>query len=151
MLAAVFAAALAVAPVQASDQMTRDVLNDVCLPYVTGESSNMGAAEFLGFAPAGGEGEYATADQAFTLRLDSGGTAEDGDLTRVCILQVRRGGLQAVRDGTEAAIRSGGFSPEAGQPENRPIWTKGGVTISLRQNEGRAAIMRVSYSAFEGG
>jgi hypothetical protein len=147
MLAAVFAATLALAPAQASDDMTRSVLNDVCLPYVNGESADMAAAELLGFSPGDGEGEYATADQAFSLRIETTGTAEDGDLTRVCILQVRRGGLAAVREGATASLRSDGFTPEDGQPDDRPIWNKGGVTVSLRQNPGRAAIMRVSYSA----
>ena len=46
-------------------------------------------------------------------------------------------------------MRVGGFAPEAGLPANRPIWTKAGVTVSLRQNPGAAALVRVTFSSLD--
>jgi hypothetical protein len=56
-------------------------------------------------------------------------------------------------DGAKASIlpvmRDRDFAPEAGLTANRPIWTKDGVTVSLRQNPGAAALVRVTFSSLD--
>ena len=153
MLALVLAATLFTMPAPPTD-MTRSVLTDVCLPYVTGESDDTAALEFLGFlaAPPSGEGRmYVTEDEAYLLRLTTSGTAEDGDLNRVCVIQARRGGFDGAKASVQPVMRQQGFAPEAGQPADRPIWTRNGVTVSLRQNPGAAAIVRVVFSSLDAG
>ena len=153
MLALVLAAALVAGPAPAADDMTRSVLTDVCLPYVTGEASDTAALEFLGFvgAPAADEEtrNFQTDDQAYLLRLTSTGDAAEGDLNRVCVIQARRGGLEGARGSIQPVLRTQGFIAESEQPADRPIWTKGGVTVSVRQNEGRATVIRVTYSSLD--
>ena len=145
-------AMLAVAAAPPPD-VTRGAFVDVCLPYVTGETNDTAALEFLGFAPTpGGEGgAYQTGDEAHLLRLTTTGTEADGNLSRICVIQSRRGGLDAAKGSVTPVLRDQGFSPEAGAPADRPIWTKGGVTVSLRQNEGRATIVRVTWSSLDAG
>ena len=153
MLALVLAAALAALPAPPTD-MTRSILTDVCLPYVTGEADDTVALEFLGFlmAPPTGEGRmYATEDEAYLLRLSTTGTSADGNLNRVCVIQARRGGLDAARTSVQPVMRDQGFAADADQPTDRPIWTKGGVTVSARQNPGAAAVVRVTYSDLDAG
>lgn len=145
-------AVMALASSQSADSFARSVLEDVCLPYVTGEATDTAAADFLGFVQTGENGgtrQFATADEAWTLRLTTSGVAEDGDLSRICVLQARRGGLAAVRAGVEPVLRERRFVADAEAPADRPLWTSGGTTVSLRQNEGRAAVMRVSWSALD--
>ena len=152
MLALVLAAALAATP--APSDMTRSILTDVCLPYVTGESDDTVALEFQGFvvAPATTEGRmYATEDQAYLLRLTTTGSAEQGNLNRVCVIQARRGGLDGAREAVQPVMQDQGFAAEVDQPDDRPIWIKGGVTVSLRQNPGAAAVVRVTWSSLDAG
>ncbi|MFA4892451.1 hypothetical protein [Brevundimonas sp.] len=150
MLALVIAAALAVS---APPDMTRSVLADVCLPYVRGEARDTVALEFLGFVatPASDEDtlNFRSEDEAYLLRLTTTGSAVDNDLNRVCVIQARRGGLEGARTSVQPVLRDQGFAPEAGQPADRPIWTKGPVTVSLRQNPGAAAIVRVTWSSLD--
>lgn len=149
MIASMIAAlALVAAP---PPDVTRSILSDVCLPYVTGEASDTAALEFLGFVPApgGDAGAYQTSDEAYLLRLTTTGSAEDDNLNRVCVIQARRGGLDAAKRSVQPVLRDQGFAPDAEAAADRPIWTKRGVTVSLRQNDGRATIVRVTYSSLD--
>lgn len=151
MLVLALAAALFTPPAPSGD-MTRSVLTDVCLPYVNGEGDNTAALEFLGFllAPPSSEGRmYATEDQGYLLRLTTTGSAEDDNLSRICVIQARREGLSGARASVAPILSEQGFTADADMPADRPIWTKGGVTVSLRQSEGRATVVRVSYSSLE--
>lgn len=152
MLALVLAAALSAGPTPPGD-MTRDILTDVCLPYVTGETSDTAALEFLGFtetpAPEADTRTFQSEDEAYLLRLTTEGSVEDGNLNRVCVIQARRGGFDAAKAAVLPVMRQQGFAPEPGLPTNRPIWTRRGVTVSLRQNPGAAALVRVTFSSLE--
>ena len=70
MSALALAAALLLAPAPPND-MTRSILTDVCLPYVTGESSDTVALEFLGFvetpAPEADTRTFQSEDQGHLL------------------------------------------------------------------------------------
>ena len=149
MLALALAAAL-VAPLQTADSGARGVLDGVCLPYVGSGAVDPAALDGLGFALAEEDGDsrqYVTRDQAFILRLTETGTESRGDLDRLCVLQARRGGLESVRRGVAGVLEAGGYTLDPDMPADRPIWSRGGATVSLRQNEGRATIMRVSWSS----
>jgi hypothetical protein len=152
MLALVLAASMFTAADPPTD-MTRSVLTDVCLPYVTGETSDTVALEFLGFvetpAPEADTRTFQSEDEAYLLRLTTEGSLADGNLNRVCVIQARRGGFDGARASILPVMREGGFAPEAGLPTNRPIWTKAGVTVSLRQNPGAAALVRVTFSSLD--
>jgi len=152
MLALVLAASMFTAAAPPND-MTRSVLTDVCLPYVTGETSDTVALEFLGFvetpAPEADTRTFQSEDEAYLLRLTTEGSLADGNLNRVCVIQARRGGFDGARASILPVMREGGFAPEAGLPTNRPIWTKAGVTVSLRQNPGAAALVRVTFSSLD--
>ena len=152
MLALVLAASMFTAAAPPTD-MTRSVLTDVCLPYVTGETSDIVALEFLGFvetpAPEADTRTFQSEDEAYLLRLTTEGSLADGNLNRVCVIQARRGGFDGARASILPVMREGGFAPEAGLPANRPIWTKAGVTVSLRQNPGAAALVRVTFSSLD--
>lgn len=152
MLVVALAAALASTPLQGGD-MTRSILVDVCLPYVTGESSDTVALEFLGFtetpAPNAETRTFQSGDQAHLLRMTTEGRAEDDNLNRVCVIQARRGGFDGARASIQPVMRQQAFIPEPDLPADRPIWTKGGVTVSLRQNPGAAAVVRVTYSSLD--
>jgi hypothetical protein len=152
MLALVLAATMITAAAPPTD-MTRSILTDVCLPYVTGETSDTVALEFLGFvetpAPEAETRTFQSEDEAYLLRLTTEGSLADGNLNRVCVIQARRGGFDGARASILPVMREGGFAPEAGLPANRPIWTKAGVTVSLRQNPGAAALVRVTFSSLD--
>ena len=151
MLAVLAAAVLTLQP-QAGGDVVRPTLVDVCLPYVAGEARAAAAADALGFATTADDGEtrqMATADESHLLRLTTTGTEADGNLNRVCVLQARRGSLATMRAAVAANLEAAGFRPDAEAAGDRPIWTRGGVTVSLRQNEGRAALMRVTFSSLD--
>lgn len=152
MLALVLAAALFTASAPPGD-LTRSILTDVCLPYVTGETSDTVALEFLGFietpAPEADTRTFQSEDQAHLLRLTTEGSVADGNLNRVCVIQARRGGFDGAKASVLPVMREQGFTPETGLPADRPIWTKGGVTVSLRQNPGAAALVRVTFSSLD--
>lgn len=152
MLAALFAAALFSPPVQADD-MTRDVLVNVCLPFVAGEK-DMGPVEFLGFVVAGQEGpvtDLASGEEVpkYLLRLTDDEGEDDGEIMRACTLQARTVDLDSARGAIRRPLERAGFVAEATQPANRPVWTRQGVTVSVRQAEGRATVVRVTYSSLE--
>ena len=154
MLALVLAASLVTAPAPPTD-ITRSVLTDVCLPYVTGETSDTVALEFLGFVenPGSETGtrNFQTEDEGYLLRLTTEGSVADGNLNRVCVIQARRGGFDRAKAAVLPVMRQQSFRAEAGLPADRPIWTKEGVTVSLRQNPGAAAIVRVIFSSLDAG
>ncbi len=149
----VFALAAALAATAVQGDMTRSILVDVCLPYVTGESSDTVALEFLGFsetsAPEPGTRTYQSQDQAHLLRLTTEGSVGDDNLNRVCVIQARRGGLDGARGSVTPILRQQGFTAESDVPPDRPIWTRGGVTVSLRQNPGPADVVRVTFSSLD--
>ena len=152
MLALVLAATMFTAAAPPTD-MTRSILTDVCLPYVTGETSDTVALEFLGFietpAPEADTRTFQSEDEAYLLRLTTEGSLADGNLNRVCVIQARRGGFDGAKASILPVMRDRVFAPEAGLPANRPIWTKDGVTVSLRQNPGAAALVRVTFSSLD--
>ena len=152
MLALVLAATLFTSSAPPTD-MTRSILTNVCLPYVTGETSDTVALEFLGFvetpAPEADTRTFQSEDQAHLLRLTTEGSVADGNLNRVCVIQARRGGFDGAKASVLPVMREQGFTPETGLPADRPIWTKGGVTVSLRQNPGAAALVRVTFSSLD--
>lgn len=156
MIAALVAAALAVGPMQ-SDQMTRDVVMDFCLPYVNGDSDRA-AIEFLGFTVTSEEGavtDLASSDarQAYLLRLTADEVGvdgeDDGEVLRACELQARGAGFDAVKGAIQRPLEQAGFTAETVAGSNRLIWSRQGVTVSLRQSQGRAAVVRVSYSSLD--
>ena len=153
MLAAMLAATLAFASPQSSTDMTRNVLVDVCLPFVTGEDSGQDALDFLGFigsaAATAEDRDLRTEDQAFLLRMTSDDGEASGDVRRTCVLQARRGGLEDARTAVKRPLEEAGFALEADATADRPVWTRRGVTVSIRQNEGRATVVRISYSSLD--
>ena len=152
MLVFALAAAFVATPVQGGD-MTRNVLVDVCLPYVTGESSDTAALDFLGFvetpAPNADTRTFQGADEAHLLRMTTAGSAEEQTLNRVCVIQPRRSGLEAALGSVRPVMRQQGFTLDPEQPADHPIWTKGGVTVSLRQSAGAAPVLRVTFSSLD--
>lgn len=152
MIEALFAAALVGAPLQ-SDDRTRSVIMDVCLPWAAG-STDLAPLEALDFVAAGevdGGKDFASSDdqQAYLVRLTSDDGEDSGEVRRTCVLQARAAGFEAARGAIRRPLEAAGFVAEAGQPANRPVWTRQGVTVSVRQNEGRATIVRVTYSSLE--
>jgi hypothetical protein len=152
MIAALFAAALASAPLQ-SDEMTRNVVMDVCLPFVNGDSDRA-AADFLGFVVASENGavtDLASSDaqQAYLVRLTADSGEDDGEVLRTCVLQARGAGFDAARGAIRRPLEQAGFVAETVQDPNRMVWSRQGVTVSLRKSEGRATMVRVSYSSLD--
>lgn len=153
MLAALVTAATLVATPPQADAITRNVVMDVCLPFVNG-TRDPAAWEFLGFVVVSQEGdttELASSDeqQRYLLRLIDDQDETDGEVARVCLVQARSATLDSVKSAVTRPLQRAGFVADAGQPANRPIWTRENVTVSVRQNEGRAAIVRVTYSSLE--
>jgi hypothetical protein len=144
------AAILVVGP-QNPGQITRDIVMDVCLPYVA-----EGAADQAVIARTGlngliedGQGDFRSQRDVYLVRLTTSGAVEDGDLRRVCEVQARSSPFQQARDAIAEPLVGAGFAPSPGEPEDWPVWTRGGVTVSVHQNPGRATIIRASYSSLE--
>ena len=149
---AVIAAALAIAP-QSPGELTREIVMEVCLPFAAD-----GAAEPAAIAAAGLSGpeseagrELKTANDQYLVKLEAAGSAEYRDIERTCTVQARVGGFAQARDAIRAPLESAGFALKPGEPEDWPIWTRGGVEVSVHQNPGRATIIRVGYSDFDAG
>ncbi len=144
------AALLALAP-QSPGQPTRDILMGVCVPFVaTGASPDDNIALSGLTAAAGGEGQdYQSANGHHLVRLTTSGDAEEGTVRRTCVVQARIGGFEQARDAVAGPLRSAGFALTPDEPEDYPVWTRGGVTVSAHQNPGRATIIRVSYSMLD--
>ena len=155
MLGVILAAALAAAA-QSGDEMSRNVLVDVCLPFAAGEAID-GPLDFLGFVgPAqaevvddGERRDLKTEDDRQLLRLTQSSGEASGDQRRTCVLQNRVADLASVRAAVSGPLEQRGFVEEADMPADRPIWSRAGVTISLRQPANSATILRVSYSSLE--
>jgi|GEM_PF-1291852 len=155
MLGVILSAALASA-VQSGDEMSRNVLVDVCLPFVAGEAAE-GPLGFLGFVgPAqpeivddGERRDLKTEDENHLLRLTQSSGEESGDQRRTCVLQNRVADLASVRAAVSGPLQQRGFVAEADAPADRPIWSRAGVTITLRQPANSATILRVSYSSLD--
>lgn len=159
MLGVILAAALAMSPLsaaQSGNEMSRNILVDVCLPFVAGEAVD-GPLDFLGFVePAqaeigdqGGRRELKTEDENHLLRLTQSSGEESGDQRRTCVLHTRTADLASVTAATAGLLQQRAFTLEADAPADRPIWTRAGVTVSLRQPANSATILRVSYSSLE--
>ena len=151
MHALILAAALVAAP-QSPGQATRDIVVGVCLPFaVSGEASPDNIA-LAGLRPRpGGDGarDLQTANGHHLVKLTLTGDAEEGTLRRVCEVQARAGGFAQARDAVSGPLESAGFAPVPDEPEDWPVWTRGGVTATVHQNPGRATIVRVSYSILD--
>ena len=65
--------------------------------------------------------------------------------------RARRDALDRAKASITPVLREQGFTAETGLPADRPIWTRQGVTVSLRQNPGAAAIVRVTFSSLDAG
>ena len=144
MHALIMAAALAAFP-QSSAHVTRQIVTGVCLPFAeTGEAPADNIA-LASLSARGGEGEFETADGRHIVKLTQSGRAEDGTLRRVCEVQARAGGFAQARQGVAGPLEQAGFRPEPDEPRDWPVWTRGGITATVHQNPGRAAIVRISY------
>lgn len=146
----ILAAALFAAP-QDSGQATRDIVVGVCLPFVaSGEvSADNIALAGLVRRPGGDELDLQTANGHHLVELTLSGDAEEGTLRRVCEIQARTGGFAQAREAVAGPLEQAGFAPTPDEPEDWPIWTRGGATATVHQNPGRATIVRVSYSMLD--
>ncbi|WP_420477592.1 hypothetical protein [Brevundimonas sp. FT23028] len=152
MFAVLFAAALFTPPMQADDT-TRDVLVNVCLPFVGGDR-DLTPAEFIGFSVVSQDGtvtEMASGEAApkYLLELTDDEGEDDGEVRRACTLQARTIDFASARGAVRRPLEQNGFVLEPVAAPNRMIWTKAGVTVSVRQAEGRATVVRVTYSSLE--
>ena len=150
MHALILAAALAAFP-QTSAQATRDIVVGVCLPFAgSGDAStdNIALAD-LRPRPGGGEGEFQTSSGQHLVKLTRSGNVDEGTLRRVCEVQAGAGGFDQARAAVAGPLEQAGFAPMPDEPEDWPVWTRGGITVTVHQNPGRAAIVRVSYSVLD--
>ncbi len=150
MHALILAAALA-ATSQNSGQTTRDIVVGVCLPFVDSGAASADSLALAGLTPrSGGSGRnYQTANGHHLVSLTVSGEAGEGTLRRICEIQARAGGFEQARDAVAGPLEQAGFTPAPDEPEDWPVWTRGGVTATVHQNPGRAAIVRVSYSVLD--
>jgi len=144
MHAIILAAALAAFP-QSSVQTTRAIAVGVCLPFAESGEAPADNIALAGLVQRGGEGEYQTRNGHHIVKLAQSGTVEDGTLRRVCEVQARAGGFRRAREAVAGPLEQAGFAPEPDEPEDWPVWTRGGITATVHQNPGRAAIVRFSY------
>ena len=146
----ILAAVLAVSP-QNAGQATRDIVVGVCLPFaVTGEvSADNIALAGLTRRPGGDDLDLQTANGHHLVKLTLSGTVEEGTFRRVCEVQARAGGFAQARDAVAGPLESAGFAAVPDEPEDWPVWTRGGLTATVHQNPGRATIVRVSYSILD--
>lgn len=146
----ILAAVLAASP-QTPGQATRDIVVGVCLPFVaTGEASadNIALAGLIR-RPGGGDLDLQTESGHHLVKLTLSGSAGEGNLRRVCEVQARSGGFAQARDAVAGPLESAGFAPVPDEPEDWPVWSRGGFTAMVHQNPGRAAIVHVSYSMLD--
>lgn len=149
---AIIAAALAFAP-QNPGQVTRDIVMDVCLPFAADGAAEPAAISAVGLSGPEAEAgrELKTANDHYLVVLEASGSAEYRDIERVCTVSARVGGFQQARNAIRGPLEQAGFVLKPGEPDDRPIWTRGGVEVSVHQNPGRATIIRVGYSDFDAG
>jgi len=143
MHALILAAALAALPQNSADT-TRAIAVGVCLPFAEKGETSPDNIALAGLSPRG-EGEYQTGDGRHIVKLTQSGTAQEGTLRRICEVQARAGGFSQARDAVAGPLEQAGFTPVPDEPEDWPVWTRGGVTATVHQNPGRAAIVRISY------
>lgn len=150
MLALFFAAALVVSPPDPAE-LTRDIVMDVCLPYVADGATDQAVLRRAGLNGSleEGQGEFRTRNDVYLVQLSSSGSAADGDLRRVCVVQARAAPFDQARDAVAGPLGGAGFAASPDEPEDWPVWTKDGVTVSVHQNPGRATIIRASYSSLD--
>ncbi|MCS6624975.1 hypothetical protein N0B44_18840 [Roseibacterium beibuensis] len=151
MHALILAAALAGAP-QTPGQTTRDIVIGVCLPFAAAGETSADNIALAGLQPRpGGDGDrdLQTANGHHLVKLTVAGDVEAGTLRRVCEVQARAGGFEQARDAVAGPLERAGFAPVPDEPEDWPVWTRGGVTATVHQNPGRATILRVSYSILD--
>lgn len=148
MHALLLAAVLAAAP-QAPGQATRDIVLGVCLPFIETGAAPADNIALAGLArqAGGGEGDLQTANGHHLVKLTHSAAMGDNAARRVCEVQARAGGLAQARDAISGPLRTAGFDLAPDEPEDWPVWTRGGVTVTAHQNPGRATIVRVRYSA----
>lgn len=145
---ALILAAVLAALAQSPGQATRDIVVGVCLPFVASGEASADNIALAGLEPrpgGDGAGDLQTADGRHLVKLTSGGNVEEGTLRRVCEVQARAGGFAQAREAVAGPLESAGFTPVPDEPEDWPVWTRGGVTATVHQNPGRAAVVRVSY------
>lgn len=149
---AVIAAALALAPQNPGD-LTRDIVMDVCLPFAADGAAQPAAIEANGLSGPEAEAgrDLKTSNEHYLVKLEASGSAEYRDIERVCTVSARVGGFQQARNAIGEPLEAAGFVLKPGEPADWPIWTRGGVEVSLHQNPGRATIIRVGYSDFDAG
>lgn len=150
MHALILAAVLALSP-QNPGELTRDLVMDICLPYAVDGLADQAVIRRVGLTGRveDGQGNLQTRNQAHLVQMTRSGDAEEGDLRRVCVVQARASGFQQVRDAVSGPLERAGFTASPNEPEDWPVWTKGGVTVSVHQNPGRATIIRTSYSSLD--
>lgn len=151
MHALILAAALVAAP-QNPGQTTRDIVVGVCLPFAASGEASADNIALAGLKPRpGGDGaqDLQTDNGHHLVKLTLSGNVEEGTLRRVCEVQARAGGFAQARDAVAGPLESAGFAPVPDEPEDWPVWTRGGVTATVHQNPGRATIVRVSYSILD--
>jgi hypothetical protein len=147
----ILAAVLAAAP-QSSSQATREIVVGVCLPFAaTGEASadNIALADLRPRRGGDGPQDMETASGHHLVKLTVSGNAGDGTLRRVCEVQARAGGFDQAREAVAEPLERAGFAAVPDEPEEWPVWTRGGVTATIHQNPGRATVVRVSYWALD--
>lgn len=144
------AAALVAAP-QNSGQTTRDIVVGVCLPFVASGEAPADKIALAGLVRrrGGDDLDLQTEDGRHLVKLTLGGNAEEGTLRRVCEVQARAGGFDQARDAVAGPLEQAGFAPVPDEPEDWPVWTRGGQTATVHQNPGRATIVRISYSILD--
>lgn len=150
MHALILIAALIAGP-QDAGSATRAIVTGVCLPFAaTGEASDDNLALAGLNEGGGGEGRaYRTRDGRHLVNLTSSGDDEAGTSRRACVVQARAGDFGEVRDAVAGPLERAGFVAVPGEPEDFPVWTKGGSTATVHQNPGRATIVRVSWSILD--
>lgn len=150
MHALILAAALAVFP-QDAGQATRDIVVGVCLPFAESGEASADNIALAGLRPRPGAGErqFQTVNGHHFVSLTLDGNVEEGTLRRVCEVQARSGGFAQARAAVADPLEQAGFTPLPDEPEDWPVWTRGGITATVHQNPGRAAIVRVSYSVLD--
>lgn len=146
----ILAVALVVAP-QNPGQTTRDIVVGVCLPFVASGEASADNIALAGLArrPGGDELDLQTDNGHHLVKLTLTGDADEGTLRRVCEVQARAGGLAQARDAVAGPLEQAGFAPVPDEPEDWPVWTRGGATATVHQNPGRATIVRISYSMLD--
>lgn len=146
----ILSVALAAAP-QNAGQVTRDIVVGVCLPFVaSGEpSSDNIALAGLRTRTDAAPTEFQTLTGRHLVKLTVTGDVEEGTLRRVCEVQARSDSVVEARDAVKGPLEQAGFALAPDEPEDWPVWTRGGVTATVHQNPGRATIVRVSYSILD--